>query len=199
MKLHLGEGAEDYLELIELAVEVWNEAVNLPSRDPLIEIVQETPQTYWLQDSFWSDAATHTRDNLKDDESVIYFKPSTEEEGKYWGYTRYQWNIREGKMIEADIYINTSDEEDFPGDTLVLTKKIVDVDAYYGAYSLYNKTYAVILHELGHAIGLGHIPVSGNVMGRDFGEGDSASGRLLWHWIYPNTHTREGISSLIAM
>ena len=29
----------------------------------------------------------------------------------------------------------------------------------------------MILHELGHAIGIQHIPVSGNVMSRDFGAG----------------------------
>ena len=45
------------------------------------------------------------------------------------------------------------------------------MDSVYGAYALYNKTYSVILHELGHAIGLGHVPVNGNVMSNDFGGG----------------------------
>ena len=74
-------------------------------------------------------------------------------------------------MIAADIYINTAIEELFPESTLVLTKKLVDVDSSHGAYALYNKTYAVILHELGHAVGIGHIPVNGNVMSRDLGGG----------------------------
>ena len=41
MKLHLGEGADEYRDLIERAIEVWNETVKLPSREPLIEIVDE--------------------------------------------------------------------------------------------------------------------------------------------------------------
>ena len=40
-----------------------------------------------------------------------------------------------------------------------------------GSSILYNKTYSVILHEIGHAVGLGHIPVNGNIMSRDFGAG----------------------------
>ena len=32
LKLHLGEGADEYRDLIERAVEVWNETVKLPSR-----------------------------------------------------------------------------------------------------------------------------------------------------------------------
>ena len=48
MKLHLGDGAVEYRELIERAVAVWNEAVNLPSGDPLIEIMDERPFNYYL-------------------------------------------------------------------------------------------------------------------------------------------------------
>ena len=109
------------------------------------------------------------RENLEDDESVIYFKPSGEDETSRWGLAWFQW--RRSSMIEADVYINTADEESRPGRTLILTKKLVDVDSLYGAYALYNKTYRVILHELGHAVGVRHIPVSGNIMSRDFGGG----------------------------
>ena len=74
-------------------------------------------------------------------------------------------------MAEADIYINTADEEAYKPDTLALSKLLVDVNDSYGAYAFVNKTYKVILHEIGHAVGLDHIPVSGNVMSRDFGAG----------------------------
>ena len=171
MQLYLGEGSDEYRELIERAVEVWNETVRLPSREPLIEIIETRPTNYLLQSSFWSNTSEYGRENLKDDESVIYFKPSGDDETSSWGLTWFQrWRYRPS-MHEADVYINTADEESRPGRTLILTKKLVDVSSLYGAYALYNKTYAVILHELGHAVGLEHIPVSGNVMSRDFGAG----------------------------
>ena len=171
LKLHLGEGASEYRELIERAVEVWNETVRLPSREPLIEIIETRPTNYLLQSSFWSNTSEYGRENLEDDESVIYFKPSGEDETSRWGLAWSQWSRSSSSMIEADVYINTADEESLPGRTLILTKKLVDVDSLYGAYALYNKTYSVILHELGHAVGLNHIPVSGNIMSKDFGGG----------------------------
>ena len=169
LKLHLGEGASEYRELIERAVEVWNETVRLPSREPLIEIIETRPTNYLLQSSFWSNTSEYGLENLEDDESVIYFKPSGEDETSRWGLAWSQWS--RSSMIQADVYINTADEESRPGRTLILTKKLVDVDSLYGAYALYNKTYSVILHELGHAVGLNHIPVSGNIMSKDFGGG----------------------------
>ena len=169
MKLHLGEGADEYRDLIERAIEVWNETVKLPSREPLIEIVDERPENYELPTAFWSNTDEYAHENLEDDESVIYFKPAGDDETRSWGLTWFQ--RRYSSMREADVYINTADEESRPGRTLILTKKLVDVSRLYGAYALYNKTYAVILHELGHAIGLAHIPVSGNVMSRAFGAG----------------------------
>ena len=170
MKLHLGEGAEQYLDLIERAVEVWNEAVTPQSGPPLIEIVETRPQAYSLPASFWSDVAEISSGNVGDGESVIYFTPSNESERSKWGYARYR-GARGYWMIEADIYINVHDENQVAPDTLIMTDKLVDVDSTYGAYALHNKTYAVILHELGHAIGLKHIPVHGNIMSRDWRAG----------------------------
>ena len=169
IKLHLGEGAEEYRDLIERAAAVWNETVRLPSGGPLIEIVAARPATYVLQSSFWSNSTDYGSENLGDDESVIYFKPAMPGETHNWGVTWYQWFKTE--MVQADVYINTADEENRPGRTLILTKKLVDVGDSHAAYALSNKTYSVILHELGHAVGVGHIPVSGNIMSRDFGGG----------------------------
>ena len=137
----------------------------------LIEIVDERPETYQLPSAFWSDTDLYADDNRDDDESVIYFLPAAEGETKNWGLAALRLDYSPPRMVEADIYINTGDEESLPGQALILTKKLVDVDSLYGAYALYNKTYSVILHELGHAVGVKHIPVSGNIMSKDFGGG----------------------------
>ena len=169
MVLYLGEGAEDYRELIERAIEVWNETVDLGKDTPLIEITDKRPETYRLASSFWEDTDEEGKANLDDNQSVIYF--TTSEESDLWGLAWRQWSYRDAKMLEADIYINTFAEEEHPDEVLVLNKKLSDIDSSYAAYATFNKTYAVILHELGHAIGLNHVPTSGNVMSRDFGAG----------------------------
>ena len=173
IELHLGEGADEYEDLIERAVEVWNEAIKLPTGDPLIEIVTREPENYEVPRSFWADPLRDW-DSDNDGESVIYFAPSSDDDSRSWGIT-FVWlrsTFTRGRRIaEADIFINTHDEEEVSPDTLMLAKKIADVDRSYGAYVLVNKTYDVILHEIGHAIGLRHVAVSGNIMSRYFGGG----------------------------
>ena len=174
MRLYLGEGSSEYLELIERAVEVWNEAVTPRSGGLLIEIVEDPPDNFRLPSFFWRDWEDNGYANLEDNESVIYFNPSPHEDTG-WGLTFYESEYspdsRSPKMAEADIYINTADEEEVRPDSLMLTKLLFNVDNNYGAYALSNKTYEVILHELGHAVGVRHLPVSGNVMSKDFGAG----------------------------
>lgn len=169
MVLYLGEGAEDYQELIERAVDVWNETVYLGKDTPLIEISEDRPEIYRLARSFWEDTDEEGKANLDDNQSVIYFTPA--EESDLWGLCWRRWNYVSKKMLQADTYINTFDEEEYPDSTLVLSKKLVDINSTYAAYATSNKTYEVILHELGHAVGLNHIPTSGNVMSRNFGGG----------------------------
>ena len=176
MQLQLGEGAEDYLPLIEQAVKAWNEIIYLPNWKPLIEISDEEPSNYRLPASFWNDRAGHSSRNMGDRENVIYFKPSREgdEAHNFWGMTRLR--TRGGgvsrEMDQADLYINTSDEETFlteDGGRLALTKLLASHDDdRFGIYAFVDKTYLVILHELGHAVGLKHIAVTGNVMSREF-------------------------------
>ena len=177
MQLQLGEGSEDYLPLIEQAVKVWNETVYLPKRTPLIEISDERPENYELSRSFWKNKESASRRNL-DSENVIYFTAAGDEDAPR-GTARTKTSRFDNRIVESDIYINTADEEEY-GPNLVLTKLITDHEGLFaeegaygedygwGAYAMVNATYVVILHELGHAVGLQHIPVRGNVMSRDF-------------------------------
>ncbi len=169
LRLQLGEGADEYRNLIERAVEVWNEAVPLGDDMPLIEIFSARPVNFAAPANFWGqELAGNTYRG--DGESVVYFTP--EGGGREMAFGGIAYLDREGiEMIEADVYINTYWEEQYSDSTLVLTKKLVDVDSSYGAYALYNRTYDVILHELGHVVGLRHIPINGNVMSVDFGGG----------------------------
>ena len=165
MLLQLGEGASDYLPLIELAVKSWNEAVQPWGQDPLralIQISDVPPTNFELPENFWEDRGERsTWENQADFENVIYFSPYPEN-SRLGGFTTptIVWD----SMATADIYINTADQEKWSGHTLTVTKKIINVTSSSGVYAYLDHTYQVILHELGHAIGLRHIPVVGNVM-----------------------------------
>lgn len=172
MRLYLGQGAEEYLPLIEQAVEVWNRTIILPEQEPLIEISERHPRNYRLPGSFWENSERDTDKLSRDGESVIYFTPSSEEERNHWGLAdvRGRGFGPSARSLEADVYINTHDEEEYDGN-LALTELLVSHDENLGIYAFVDKTYAVILHELGHAVGLSHIPVTGNVMSRKLASG----------------------------
>ena len=70
-------------------------------------------------------------------------------------------------MVEADIYINTYYENHYGG-VLYDTTKIIDLDELHAAFALVDHTYVTIVHELGHALGLKHVPVSGNIMSYNY-------------------------------
>ena len=165
MKLQLGEGAADYLPLIELAVKSWSEAVQPRwenSWGALIQISDEPPTNFRLPEKFWENPWTGSWENRGDGENVIYFSPYPDNRrlgGLATPQVSGSW-----ALLGADIYINTADQEEWSEYTLTTTKKIFDVDSSRGVYVYLNHTYNVILHELGHAIGLRHVPVVGNVM-----------------------------------
>lgn len=165
MELRLGEGAEEYREWIELAVKIWNEAIRLPDGDPVIEISDEEPEYYRPSSSLWRSARPVAPRGVGDRESAIYFKASSRANFRYRGLTWVRWSG--DRMTEADVFINTWPEEEY-STHLYETKLIVPYDDEWGAYGFVNETFLVILHELGHALGLGHVPVKGNIMNYNY-------------------------------
>ncbi len=169
MRLQLGEGADDYLPLIELAVKTWNEAVRpwWNYQGPLIKIDHDRPTNFLLPIDFWENRNEgSTRENRYDGENVIYFNPDPDPDSRLRGFATPMHSSYPGtgRLVSADIYINTANEEEWSGYTLARSKKIIDVSDSQGIYVYLNGTYEVILHELGHAIGLEHVPVVGNIM-----------------------------------
>ena len=167
LELQLGEGASAYRELIEKAVELWNEAVTAPGRKPLITISNKRVTNYRLPSSFWEDTYYHS-DALGDGENVIYFMSSSEDDARR-GVTYVWWRTENTeRLIEADVFINTWPEEEFGRNNLSITRLLTDWDGTNGMYARINGSFQIILHEIGHAIGLAHIPVKGNIMSRDY-------------------------------
>lgn len=141
VELRLGEGADEYLEWIELAVKVWNDTVSLSNGDPVIEISYEEPEYFRPTNTLWSAARRGVAPRgVGDGESAIYFKPS-ESSNAYRGITWVRWSGT--RMVEADVYINTWAEEEYSRN-LYKTKLIVDYDDDWGAYGYVNATFEVM-------------------------------------------------------
>ena len=173
MRLLLGEGSEEYLEWIKMAVDVWNDAIRRQSFGPLIEIYHDRPKNYRIARSFWEDleADDDAVADQKDGENVIYFRPATE---RTWtlGAAAVRSTNFGNSITEADIYINTRLEE-IRGGQVAETVRLFGYshDSDYAVYLYYHQAYVTILHELGHAIGLGHIPLADNIMSYDRWDG----------------------------
>ena len=173
MDLKLGEGAEEYREWIEMAVDVWNDAIATRSYVPEIRISNERPSDYRLSRSFWEDyeAGDDVTLDQEDDENVIYFKPSASRTGPGGVAQVWQTTFFGNSIVEADIYINTEIEETFGSQVALIVPLSRYHDNVHGVYLYAHDTYLTILHELGHALGLGHIPIAGNIMSYERWEG----------------------------
>jgi len=166
MVLQLGEGAEEYREWIEMAVDVWNDALDSNSFGRVLRISNERPRNYRIPRSFWEDFEADGEPTLdqQDDENVIYFKPSREYAGTLGLAQIWDWPYR-NELAEADIYVNTYFEEEADTPVAEIGKLMGHShDGEYGIWLYYHSAYITILHELVHAVGLGHVPVASNIM-----------------------------------
>ena len=164
MHLHLGEGASDFLPLIEKAVDVWNAALEGFAQRPVINIILDVrPKNFRLDSGFWRNRRSYAQNLVDDGQSVIYFKAS--ETSRAGGYAYWRW--RSNRLREADIYINTAHVEEY-GPHLFDTQEVFRYDDTQSVYAWVDSTYLIILHEIGHALGLQHVSVSGNLMSYNY-------------------------------
>ena len=165
MHLHLGEGASDFLPQIEMAVDLWNTALEGFTQRPVINIIQNVrPKTYRLSSNFWRNRNTQSERLVDDGQSVIYFK--ADENAGTSGFARWRWDYSD-RLREADVYINTAHVVEY-GPHLFDTHEVLRYNDTQSVYAWVDSIYLTVLHELGHLLGIGHIPVSGNIMSYNY-------------------------------
>ncbi len=164
MQLHLGEGAVEYRDMVDSAVALWNAALMGFNRKPILEVIDHVaPGNFSLSDGFWSDREAEARDNGEDGQNVIYFKSAAQESntgGFAWVRTRA------GRMVEADVYLNTRQHTQYPSG-LALTMPLLHTEQGW-IHALVDPLVWYVVHEIGHALGLKHVPVSGNIMSYEY-------------------------------
>lgn len=140
MDLYPGQGSETYLSLVKEAVADWNAVL----ARTLINL-HEAPTAYALHASQPNEEGAS--DYYNDGRSVIYFS-SPGPSGRF-GYTLSRHSIQDEKLYEiteSDIFIWVPQDGGMSDTDLLIA----------------------IQHEIGHAIGLDHIPISGNIMSFDY-------------------------------
>ena len=87
------------------------------------------------------------------------------------------------------MYINTYFEETYAPYIVAKTIHIAGVTESSSLYAFVSSTFLTIVHEIGHALGLTHIHISGNIMGYDYLPG------LAQRWLAPMVMYLEALKS----
>ena len=166
MHLHLGEGASDFLPQIEMAIDLWNAAIAGFARRPVINLIPNVrPKTFQLESGFWRSDGAQSSNLVDDGQSVIYFKASGNSTSTK-GYAHWRWD-RNDRLREADVYINTDKVVKY-GPHLFHAHEVFRYDDTRSVFSRVDQTYLLVLHEIGHALGLKHVSIAGNIMSYNY-------------------------------
>ena len=92
---------------------------------------RRTTGDFWINDGRESDT------NIQDGQSVIYFHGGGDPD-RAWSFAHRRWSS-EG-MVEADIYINTTDEETYCPN-LARTTLVLPMNDTHGIHAYVNLTY----------------------------------------------------------
>lgn len=161
----LGEGAEKYRGVIERAMNLWNEALLGQDKEPILRISRNSPTNFMAPSDALIKGAEGPND-LMDGESVIYFTPR---QGRVAGIAMVDTEGagRKKHLAEVDVYINTY-LVNLRGPLLYRTQEVYRSGETRMVFARVDSLFLTVLHELGHAIGLNHIPVSGNIMSYNY-------------------------------